>query len=108
MANTYTWTISALETSTVNGLENVVKTVHWRLGATDGTNSTDVYGSAAVGEPTPEQFVDFASLTEEIVVSWLEATLDVPALKESLDAQLVAIANPTVVTQPAPWTVVAE
>jgi len=41
----------------------------------------------------------------QIVIGWLESTLDVPAMQTSLDNQLENIINPPIVSPPLPWTV---
>ena len=104
MATTYKWSISAIDTAvSEEGLSNVAKTIHWRLLADNGTHVAESYSSVSLSSPEAETFVEFDDLTEEIVVSWLEAKLDVNALKASLDAQLEKLANPPMVTKSAPW-----
>lgn len=92
----YTWIISSLDAKIAEGeLSNVVETVHWRLQATDGEHTADVYGSVGVDEPNPDIFVPFEQLTADDVEFWLEQKLDVDALRAGLDAQIEAQANPT-------------
>ena len=97
MANTYKWVLSSLNAKIQDGeLSNVIETVHWRLQATDANeNVADVYGSLGLDAPEAGSFIPSEQLTKETVISWLEAKLDVDALKAGLDAQLDAIANPT-------------
>jgi hypothetical protein len=93
---TYKWVISDLKAKIQDGeLSNVIDTIHWRYQATDGEFIADVYGSVGLESPEADSFIPSEELTEDIVISWLEAKLDVEALKEGLDAQLYAIANPT-------------
>ena len=90
----YTWIISDLVAKIAEGdLSNVIETVHWRLQATDGEHTADVYGS--VGLELEGDFIPYESLTQADIEGWLEAKLDVDALKAGLDAQIDAIANPT-------------
>lgn len=90
----YTWIISSLDAKIAEGeLSNVVETVHWRLQATDGEHTADVYGS--VGVELEGDFIPFESLTQANVEAWLEAKLDVDSLKAGLDAQIEALKNPT-------------
>ena len=92
----YKWVISSLDAKIQDGnLENVVETVHWRYQAEDGENIADVYGSLVLDAPEAGSFIPSEQLTEEIVFSWLEAKLDVAELRNNLDAQLDAQANPT-------------
>lgn len=94
MANTYEWKIASLDAKIAEGdLSNVIETVHWRLQATDGEHTADVYGS--VGVELEGDFIPFEDLTQADIEGWLEAKLDVASLKEGLDAQIEAIKNPT-------------
>ena len=101
---TYTWTISALDCKiNENGLQNVVRTVHWRFrGEDEGGTSAEIIGTASVGEPNPDNFTEYESLTEEIVVSWLEEVLDVIAYKETIAEQIDRKNNPIDITLPLP------
>ena len=80
MANTYAWTINALDVHpTENNLSNVVYNVHWGMTATsDQTDSegnlytTNAIGTQIVSAPTPDQFVDFNTLTEDDVISYYD------------------------------------
>jgi hypothetical protein len=96
MATTYNWVVSYLNAKIQDGeLSNVIETIHWRYQATDGENTADVYGSVGLEAPEADSFIPADELTVADVEAWLEAKLDVEALKEGLDAQLDAIANPT-------------
>ena len=104
MTTTYNWVISSLETSpSEDELTNVVKTVHWRYQATDGTHLADVYGSVGLNTPEASTFTPYADLTEADVISWLESKLQVEDLKTNLDNQLERLANPPIVNLPLPW-----
>jgi hypothetical protein len=93
---TYKWVISDLKAKIQDGeLSNVIDTIHWRYQAEGGEFTADVYGSVGLESPEADSFIPSEDLTEDIVISWLEDKLDVEALKEGLDAQLYAIANPT-------------
>ena len=101
---TYTWAIAQLDCAVQeNDLEDVVKTIHWRLQATDGTHSADCYGSVGVGEADPEAFTPYSDLTQDDVIAWLESSLDVDQLKEVLAGQLATLANPPIVSPALPW-----
>lgn len=81
-----------------DGMTNVIQTIHWRLTGTDENGiSSDVYGSQSFPKPSEEGFIPFEDLTKEIVVGWLEATLDVPALEAQIEAQINLINNPVMV-----------
>ena len=108
MANTKQWQVAALDCKQdIEGLADVVSVIHWRKKATevvdDKTYTADTYGACTVGAPDAENFTAFADLTEEEVIAWLEATLDVEAIDNSLDAKIETQKNPPVVTKKAPW-----
>ena len=94
---TYKWVISDLKAKIEDGeLSNVIETVHYRYQAEDADgNVADVYGSIGLESPEADSFIPADDLTQADVEAWLEAKLDVEALKSGLDAQLDAIANPT-------------
>lgn len=100
----YTWTISALDCAvSLNGMSNVVKTVHWRYRGTNENGTTaEVYGAQAVSEPNPVEFTPYTGLTIEIVTQWLETTMDIIELQNNIISQIDSIENPIQVTLPLP------
>jgi hypothetical protein len=104
----FDWIISAMDCKIHEGeMTDVVQTVHWRYNATDvveeKTYFAEMYGATAVGEPTPDNFTDYNSLTKEQVVGWLEETLDVTMMQENLTKQIELQINPIDVTLPPPF-----
>ena len=110
---TYTWRIESLDAAPTEGeLTNVVRTIHWRLFATDGINTLDLYGDVPLGSADPENFTPFENLTEATVITWLEAAIDgragegeptVAQLRTGLAGMLAAKRTPSVVPMPVPW-----
>ena len=104
MAINYNWVISAMDTApSEDGLTDVVKAVHWRYQAQDAEYFADVYGSMPCATPSETDFTAYPDLTEDQVISWLEAGNDVEALKANLDAQIENQKNPPIVNLPLPW-----
>lgn len=104
----FNWTISAMDCIVeLEGLTDVVKTVHWRYSAKETVGEKEYfaesYGAQEVGVPTPADFTNYNSLTKEQVVSWLEAKLDVVSLKENLEKQVNLQITPLDVTLPPPF-----
>lgn len=100
----YTWGIAKLECApSDNGLQNVVRTVHWTYQATDGTHTASSYGSVGLEAPDAESFTAYALLTEADVIAWLEAKLDVEALQAGLDGQIANLITPPIVSPALPW-----
>jgi hypothetical protein len=99
---TFNWTISAVERAiSLNGLQDVIQTVHWRYRGTDENGVTaETYGAVAVGQPNPQDFTPFDEITASDVEGWLENILDVPSMQANLESQITLIINPTTITGP--------
>lgn len=95
--NTYEWA-KAIVDYRINedNLTDVIYTAHWRLTATSVTGvSAQTYGAQEIPAPTDgSAFIPLADITNDIVIGWLEALLDVPAIKLGLDAQIELIEHP--------------
>lgn len=107
---TYTWSISRLDCApSENGLTNVVKVIHWSLAGQDENGvSALINNSYPLPEPNPEAFNDYPTLTEEIIISWLESNLDVGYLHEVLANKIERNYNPPITPLPLPWIRVEE
>lgn len=102
----YKWIIPDNGLDTVpseDGLTDVVKVVHYRYVATDGDYKGQVTGHMDCATPSETDFTAYPDLTEDQVISWLEAGLDVEALKAILDQQIEDQKNPPIVNLPLPW-----
>ncbi len=101
---TYEWTIAALDCAVaLDGLTNVVQTVHWRYRGTNAAGTTaESYGSHAVDTPNPDAFIAYPALDLATVAGWLEATLDIAAMQANIALQIEQLENPTHVTLPLP------
>jgi len=99
---TFNWTISAVERAiNLDGLQDVIQTVHWRYRGTDENSVTaETYGATAVGQPNPQDFTPFDEVTASDVEGWLEVLLDVPSMQENLQAQIALLITPTTITGP--------
>jgi len=98
MAN-YKWVINAVDCYTAkDGLEKVAYNIHWSYFATEGEHTASMIGVQSIGEPNPDNFVAFEDLTEEQVVSWISAAMDVEQMQANLDKQIEDIVAPKVVT----------
>jgi hypothetical protein len=93
------WTISSVKAQVEqDGLQNVIHTIHWRLGKQDGEHYADVYGSKSLAAPSADNFIPSEDVTLEMVKGWLEASFEaeeLEALESNLDAQLNSKINPT-------------
>ena len=109
----FTWKVAALDYAvSQDGLSNVVTTVHWTCSKEDENgNSGYAYGSHGLPAPDPSNFVEWDSLDEFTVLSWMTADMTstadegedpVAAVEASVDAQIAEQAAPTSGTG-VPW-----
>lgn len=98
----YKWNIGTLDcTINENGMENVIKTIHWRYNGKDENGLTaEVYGAQSVGEPNAKSFVPTKKIIEnpEIIVKWLENLIDVEAMDLNIENQIELLKNPINIT----------
>ncbi len=105
MATTFEWSFPQFDAApTQDGLSDVVLTVHWRLMASDGINTTDAYGSVQIPPPDPASFVSYQNITKEMAISWVVGAIDYPALQATLETNLANMLAPPVVPLPPPFS----
>ena len=105
MANTYTWTVTAMDCyPQEGGNTDVVFTVHWTCSGTDGTYSSSVYSTCSVPAPSGGAFTPYADLTQDQVLGWIWANgVDQEATEAAVAQQIANQVNPPVVTPALPW-----
>jgi hypothetical protein len=107
MANTYTWKIVQLDClPDANGLLHVIQDVHWRLEGTDGTYSSYVYGSVALSQPHPDDFILYDDLTEDQIINWVINSIgnnSVADYQTTIDTKIAASVDPQKVYPSLPW-----
>ena len=79
---------------------DIVTTVHYSAIKQDGDFTASSYGT--VGVEVGDTVIPFASLTEEVVKTWLAEKLDLEVMEASLDAQLSELKEPKVASG-IPW-----
>ena len=92
MANTYTITVTDLETRQTDSLQNVVSVVDFSVTATNEQGQTGtVHSCVGLTDPDPDAFVDYGNLTESTVLSWVINRFpsdDMDTLKSMADGQV--------------------
>jgi hypothetical protein len=93
---------------TLNGMEKVISTIHWRAQKThqvDGAAvfTADTYGALSVDAPHEASFTPYEEVTKEMVEGWLTAGLDCEAIEANLDAQIQNFLTPPIVAYALPW-----
>lgn len=105
MTITYTWSVVQMDAyPQQDGETDVVFTVHWTLGGTNGTYSGSTYGSTSVTVNPAEPFTPYEDLTESQVLDWVWAAgVDKESQEANVATQIENQINPPVVTPPLPW-----
>lgn len=78
MAINYTWKITSLKKSNSGDLENVIIGTRWECTGTDSDGVTGTFVGAtpfSLNSVNPENFVEYSSLTEDVVLDWIKNTV---------------------------------
>ena len=107
---TFTITINGIKTATVDGIADAVKQIDWTLKGELEGQTFELPQTTIVPNPTEAGFIPLASLTPEIVTTWIEEHAEnMNAAKAHiqyvLDRQVIAA---SLVTTPMPWAPVVE
>lgn len=101
------WNITSLEyKEQLFDLNQVVSCAHWKLSATDGTNSHDVFGSVPMPGPQGDTFIPFENLTEQQVIDWVKEQLgeaQVATYEAEVESAVAEMQNPPVTAPSLPW-----
>jgi hypothetical protein len=92
------WLIASMDYNvSQDGHTNVITVIHWTVSKTSGEHTASSYGTVAL-EPPGETFVEWADITEETAVGWVQTALgaeQITAIEASIDAQIAEQATPT-------------
>lgn len=98
---TFNWTISQMNRTTSDGF---VFNVHYAISAVDGQYSAYTYGTKSYTQEPGANYVPYNELTQDMVIAWVQASLDKDAVEASLQAQIDLQKNP-VEQAGVPWAV---
>ena len=107
MATSFNWVISQLDClpQSPEGADYVV-TAHWSCNGSDGQYSGSVYSTCSFAVVQGEQFVPYADLTQDMVLSWCWANgVDKASAEAAVQQQIDNQINPPIVSPPLPWSV---
>ena len=101
MAIDYKWTINQMNAHIESeGEQNVIFTVHWTYSGSEEV-SGKTYQASSIGAQSftyvkGEPFVPYADTEafEDVVIGWLEGTLDVPSMAANIEAQIAKQITP--------------
>lgn len=104
----YEWKFSNLVvTPFLDGKENIVNTVHWRLiGTNEDSVSGYVYGSVTQPYNPDSEFINYEDLTKELIEQWVMEVLGndtIENYKQNIINQIQENVSPTNITMVAPW-----
>ena len=104
MNTNYFWSVYQLDTvPSIDGLVDVVITVHWGRTAVEGEYTAYSYGTMGCATPSETDFTAYPDLTFEQVCSWLENGLDTATIDAGLQQDIDNQINPPVIVLPLPW-----
>ena len=107
-----TTTVNSMLTAlSEDGMTDVVKSASWTRMATEvvgegeeaKTYTASFPGVTPFATPDPASFTPYDQVTEELVIGWIDAKVDMPAIDAALIANVEAQINPPVVELPLPW-----
>jgi hypothetical protein len=82
----------------LDGLENVIVTVNYEA----VKEEVSIPGSMGLSAPHESQFIPFEEVTKEMVITWLNETLDLQEIEFALDCE-IEFRNDVIVSKPFPW-----
>ena len=102
------WKIEKIDCiSQLGDLSNVVYSIHWRVYASEGDDTTSVYGSSEIEVSSDDGFIPFDQLTEEVVLGWTFSALgdENKAIAElGATSALERLLAPKIITNDVPWS----
>lgn len=87
----YTWKLTKLKRANTSTAENVVVQTYWELTGTDEDGDTGVFSGATpfdINTVDPDSLTPYAELTEQDVLSWVQAVV-VGGYKEHVEGQIL-------------------
>lgn len=104
----YTWKITGLKTASNGTTSDAVVQTHWQKIGTDENGNIGTFSGATpfeISKVSPENFVEFKDLTEEMVLNWIKSIV-VDGYEEHVNKQIQKdIDDKTIVVKdtPMPW-----
>lgn len=101
---TFNWVISQLDSiPSLDGMDKVISTIHWRAQKQHEGFIADTYGAVSLEAPHEASFTPYNEVTEAMVISWLESSLDCVSIELNLDSQIDNYINPPLIAYNLPW-----
>jgi hypothetical protein len=94
----------------LNGLSDVISAITYVYRGTreDGVNAF-VTGRLNLPDPSTESFIDYGSINQETIISWLENSLDIIEFKTEIQNRIDndSVQFVTEYNLPLPWTTIS-
>jgi hypothetical protein len=74
--------------------DGFVVTVHYNVGATDGTYQASTYGTTSYTQTPGETYIPYEDLTQAVVVGWVQEALGKDTVEASLQGQIDMLKHP--------------
>ena len=88
----------------LDGMSQIVQTIHWRLTGTEGEFSAESYSTTSLPIPTDtENYIPYQDLTEDWFINQVESNTDIVAVKENIAQQIELLKNPIIDNPPLPF-----
>jgi len=87
----------------LDGMDKVISTIHWRAQKAHEDFTADTYGAVSLEAPHEASFTPYSEVTEAMVISWLESSLDCNSIELNLDSQIDNYINPPLIAYNLPW-----
>lgn len=87
----YTWKLTKLKRANTSTVENVVVQTYWELTGTDEDGDTGMFSGATpfdINTVDLDNFIPYAELTEQDVLSWVQAVV-VGEYKDHVEGQIL-------------------
>lgn len=102
---TFTIKVNGIRTTTENNLQNVIKQVDWVLSGEEAGQTFELPQTTILTNPVSESFIPLAEVTEQNVISWVEANEPrLNAIKAHIQNVLdEQVAKAALTSTPMPW-----
>jgi hypothetical protein len=95
--------LSIKNRNNLDTFNNVVTHVTYRVTATEDEIQAEYVGTCSLPLPSPGQFLDFSTLTEQEVINWIQGIINLPKLDEVLQKLIINKKYPEPVEVELPW-----
>jgi hypothetical protein len=104
MAIAYSWTFPQFDVApSEDGLQQVIKTIHWRLDAIDNGVTAGAYGSVALTSPDPDDYTPYDEITEEWAIAATSSLIELDSVQAALAGEINKKKNPPIMPMQPPF-----